>query len=132
MKELIILRGLPGSGKSTFAYLLTKDRNSVIIENDQFMYEDGIYVWKQSKLKQAVKHTSEKLNKALNDEVEYIVISNVNARESDFNHYTKIAKEKGYKVSVVIMENRAETKSRHGVPEDKLKLMEDNFEIKLK
>lgn len=132
MKELIILRGLPGSGKSTFARLLTLGRNAVIIENDQFMYENGLYIWKPSKLKSAVKHTNETLYKAIKSEVEFIVISNVNTRPSDFETYAEMGRKNGYKVSTVIVENRGNTKSRHNVDESTLNNMENNFDIKLR
>lgn len=131
MKELVILRGLPGSGKSTFARLLTLGRNGAIIENDQFMYENGLYIWKPSKLKSAVKHTNETLYKALKEELEIIVISNVNARPSDFEHYAEMGRKSGYKVSTIIVENRCNTKSRHNVEETTLKNMENNFDVKL-
>lgn len=132
MKELVILRGLPGSGKSTLAHLLTTGRASTkIIENDQYMYENGVYVWKASKLKGAVRYTTETLVKALREEIELIVISNVNARPSDFSEYMKMGKEKGYKVTVVVVENRNDTVSRHGVSKEKINNMKENFDISL-
>ena len=132
MKELVILRGLPGSGKSTFAKLLTTGRDAVIIENDQYMYEDGIYVWSTSKIKAAVKDTNERLYKALVKKVELIVISNVNARANDFSTYIEIGNLHGYKVSSIIVENRAETKSIHNVEDETMQRMSENFQIKLK
>lgn len=132
MKELVILRGLPGSGKSTFAHLLTTGRNAVIIENDQYMYEDGVYIWKTSKMKGAIKDTNEKLYRALKTGVELIVISNVNVRLSDFNRYIEMGKNDGYKITSLIVENRADTKSKHGVCKETLNSMEENFQVKLK
>lgn len=132
MKELVILRGLPGSGKSTFAHLLTTGRNSVIIENDQHMYEDGVYIWKPSKMKGAIKETNEKLYRALKEGVELIVIANVNVRLADFNRYMEMGKEHGYKITSLVCENRANTKSKHGVDEETLCSMEENFQLKLR
>lgn len=132
MKELIILRGLPGSGKSTFAKLLANHKNSIVIENDEYMYEDGIYDWKPSKVKLAAKNTNEKLHKALNQNVELIVISNVNARNSDFYGYIELGKNKGYKVTTLIVENYFDGKSIHGVNDETLDRMESNFQIKLR
>jgi len=49
VKQLILLRGLPGSGKSTFANLL----GGIHVEADQYFIQDGEYKFDASKLKQA-------------------------------------------------------------------------------
>ena len=42
-----------------------------------------------------------------------------------------MAKQYGYTVFSVIIENRHGGVNKHGVPEDKLKMMKDRFEVKL-
>jgi adenylate kinase family enzyme len=49
MKNLILLRGLPGSGKSTFAKQICNQH----IEADMFFIQDGEYKFDASKLKEA-------------------------------------------------------------------------------
>ena len=49
MKQLILLRGLPGSGKSTFA----KSLGGIHIEADQYFMQDGEYKFDASQLKHA-------------------------------------------------------------------------------
>lgn len=132
MKELFIVRGLPGSGKSTLAKFLIADKNGIIIENDQFMIEDGLYVWKESKMKHAIRHVNETLHKALSNNIEVIVISNVSAREGDFNNYIQLAKNKGYNTTSIIVENRNNTKSTHHVDDQTMMKMESNFQVKLR
>jgi predicted kinase len=57
MLEVIILSGLPGSGKSTWAEKFKKehpDNQVVIISSDrQFVGEDGVYRFDPSKIKEA-------------------------------------------------------------------------------
>jgi hypothetical protein len=45
--------------------------------------------------------------------------------------YFKLAKQYDYTVFTVIVENRHGGVNQHGVPEDKIQLMKDRFEIKL-
>jgi hypothetical protein len=45
--------------------------------------------------------------------------------------YYELAKQYGYRVFSLIVENRHEGVNEHGVPEDKLELMKNRFEVKL-
>jgi hypothetical protein len=45
--------------------------------------------------------------------------------------YYQLAKEYGYKVFSMIVENRHGGVNQHGVPEEKLEQMKNRFEIKL-
>jgi hypothetical protein len=45
--------------------------------------------------------------------------------------YFKLAEKYGYKVVSLIVENRHGSQNIHGVPEEKLKIMKNRFEIKL-
>ncbi len=45
--------------------------------------------------------------------------------------YYELAKQYGYRVHSIIMENRHDGVNEHGVPEDKLEQMKNRFEIKL-
>lgn len=49
MSLLIIIRGLPGSGKTTFA----RGFNATLIEADMFFEKDGIYTFDSKKLGEA-------------------------------------------------------------------------------
>ena len=52
MKELFLLRGLPGSGKSTFANFVWNEY--AICEADKFFYDkEGNYNFDATKIKQA-------------------------------------------------------------------------------
>ena len=60
-----------------------------------------------------------------------IVVSNTFTQEWEMQPYFDMAENFDYKVFSVIIENRHGGNNEHGVPEDKIQLMKDRFEIKL-
>ena len=60
-----------------------------------------------------------------------IVVSNTFTQEWEIEPYFELAKEYGYKVFVVIVENRHNGVNVHNVPEDKIEQMKNRFNIKL-
>ena len=134
MKNLYLLRGLPGSGKSTLA----KQLGGSHFETDKyFVGENGEYNFDGSKLKEAHQWCQDSVVNAMvlnhtTGEHETIVISNTFTQEWEMKPYMDIAKEWGYRVFTIIVENRHGGVNQHGVPDEKLQQMNDRFEIKLK
>lgn len=133
---LILVRGLPGSGKSSFAELIWAD--FVICEADKFFYdENGNYNFDGSKLKEAhawCKNEVEMRMKEHQETSQYypeIVVSNTFTQEWEMEDYFKLAEKYGYKVVSLIVENRHGNKNLHGVPEEKIEQMRNRFQIKL-
>jgi predicted kinase len=136
MRQLILLRGLPGSGKSTFANFIWNDY--AICEADKFFYDkEGNYNFDATKLRQAHEwcrnevETRMKDNKANPQYYPEIVVSNTFTQEWEMDGYFKLAEKYGYRVFTIIVENRHGGVNQHGVPDDKLKQMKDRFQIKL-
>ena len=134
MKNLYLLRGLPGSGKSTLANLLGEAH----FETDKyFMDADGNYNFDGSKLKEAHQWCQNLVSNAMllnhtTGENETIVVSNTFTQEWEMQPYMDMAKEWGYRVFTIIVENRHGGVNQHGVPDEKLQQMNDRFETKLK
>jgi hypothetical protein len=136
MKELYLIRGIPGSGKSTFANHVWNDY--AICEADKFFYdEEGNYNFDASKLKQAHEWCRQEVEKRMVENSitpQYypeIVVSNTFTQEWEMEPYFKLAEQYGYKVFSFIIENRHGGKSVHGVPDEKLEQMRNRFQIKL-
>ena len=128
MGALFLLRGLPGAGKSTFA----KEIGGVNYEADQhFIDETGKYNFDGSKLKDAHAICLEKTRLAMEHGLAKISVSNTFTQEWEMTEYKKIAREYGYHVYSIVVENRHGGVNVHGVPTEKLQQMKDRFEIKL-
>lgn len=51
--QIVILRGIPGSGKSSFAKRLSKSANVIVCSADDYYTHNGRYNFDSSKLKEA-------------------------------------------------------------------------------
>ena len=131
-KILYIVRGVPGSGKSTFA----KSIGGIHIEADQFFMENGKYNFDITKIKLAHKYCKNQTEAWMKtDGVQVnndkIVVSNTFTQEWEIEPYFELAEKYGYRVFSLIVENRHDGKNIHDVPVDKLEQMKNRFEIKL-
>lgn len=127
-KVLYIVRGIPGSGKSTFA----KELTSNVFESDQFFInDDGEYKFDFTKIKEAHADCQSNVESAMSSSIPKIAVSNTFTQEWEMVPYLDLAKKHGYMVFTVIVENRHGGVNQHGVPDDKLELMRNRFEIKL-
>jgi predicted kinase len=126
VKELFLLRGLPGSGKSTLA----KSIGAFNVEADQFFMEDGVYKFDVTKLKWAHELCRMECERAMKDGIK-LSISNTFTQEWEMKPYFELAEKYGYRVYSLIVENRHGGVNEHGVPEDKLEIMKNRFEISL-
>ena len=132
-KELILLRGLPGSGKSTMADLIgARGAGYAHFEADMFFIDKGAYNFDASKIKAAHNWCMVQTEKAMiDDDISRIIISNTFTQEWEMDAYYKLAEQYGYRVHSIIVENRHSGINIHGVPEEKLEQMKNRFEIQL-
>ena len=127
MKELILLRGLPGSGKSTLA----KTLGGPVFEADNFFMFEGEYKFNPSLLSNAHSHCQNQTQIAMLDGHEKIIVSNTFTQEWEMKAYYELAEKYGYRVHSIIVENRHRGVNEHGVPDDRLEIMKNRFEVKL-
>jgi predicted kinase len=131
MRDFIILRGLPGNGKSSLAKLICEE--NAIFEADNFFYnENGEYVFDVNKLNEAHKECFNGVKTAMAKSVNKIVLSNTSTTEKELKPYLELAKEFNYRVFSVIVENRHGNKSIHDVPEETITKMVNRFNVKLR
>lgn len=133
---LILLRGLPGAGKSTLAKMMSDCH----YEADMYFTNDkGEYNFDPLKLKQAHQWCQDQVhNSMIRNHVNYgldesvIVVSNTFTQEWEMEPYYELAKQYGYKVFSIIVENRHGGVNIHGAPDEKVEQMRERFTIKLK
>lgn len=134
---LFLLRGLPGSGKSTFANHIWNDY--AICEADKYFIdkETGEYKFDASKLKQAHEWCRNEVETRMKDHQlnpQYypeIAVSNTFTQEWEMQSYIDLAAKYGYQVVSLIVENRHGNSNVHNVPEETLDRMRKRFEVKL-
>jgi len=131
MKKLFLLRGLPGSGKSTVAKIISGGSGPTHYEADMYFMRNGEYEFDGSKLKNAHTWCKDMVYMDMLKGVPTIAVSNTFTQEWEMEAYYELAKEHGYTVFSLIVENRHGGVNEHGVPADKLEQMKNRFEIKL-
>jgi hypothetical protein len=96
-----------------------------------FVDQDGNYKFEPSKIKEAHKWCQEEVEFLMKYEHSPIVVSNTFTQEWEMESYFELAKQYGYQVHSIIVENRHGGVNTHGVPEDKLEVMKNRFNVKL-
>ena len=135
-KNLYIVRGLPGSGKSTMAHNIVGS-DFLVCEADKYFMVDGEYQFDATKLKEAHEFCRNKVETFMKDSMDndqfynQIAVSNTFTQEWEMQPYFNLAQQYGYNVFTIVVENRHGGVNEHGVPNEVLEKMKQRFEIKL-
>ena len=124
--SLYAFRGLPGSGKTSFA----KSLNLKFFEADQYFekFNDNKYDFKL--LKKAHQYCYQSVKEEL-ENGRSVIVSNTMTSEEEVLEYYSLAKELNVKFVSVILENRHNGESIHNVPISSIEKMKKRFHIKL-
>ena len=120
--KLICLRGLPGSGKSTFAH---KHFQCCILENDQFQIVNGQYCWSADGTKRAIalcRRLAEEILKNNSD----VVVCNTFTKKRFIEGYKRLAEK--YHADFEVIRMTGEFQNIHNVPKFILDNMKSSFE----
>jgi hypothetical protein len=144
-KFLIMVRGLPGTGKSTLGKRLCTEFDGIQIENDQQFTINGEYVYSAAKLDAAHHATLLETRNLMSEGAPCVVVSNTFTRFWEMDGYHELAKRFNYTTlefdlylyirrklsrsgatfSVPAFLEFLSKSNVHSVPEDKLKSMLD-------
>lgn len=121
--ELVIIRGLPGAGKSTLARSMA---GYVHYEADMFFVNmDGEYVYDPTKIADAHRWCQEKTRNAL-ERGYSVVVSNTFVHVWEMQPYFDMANALG--VPVRVIEAKGRWPNEHGVPDDVVARMRQQWE----
>lgn len=121
MANLVIIRGLPGSGKSTMAKQLYPDY--VLCEADQYFEQDGEYKFDAKKLPMAHEWCYNKVLMALSSGKD-AVVANTFTRLWEFERYLNM----NCASSVTVVTATGSYDNVHGVPVSAIERMRDRWE----
>jgi len=132
-KNLILLRGIPGSGKTTMAKLISRNYTTDQICADEFFdrFHGGEFI--PSRIKEAHAWCQDIVHQWMKADMREhtIVVHNTFTEEWEMEAYFDMAKEWGYNVHTLIVENRHGSTSVHNVPEQTITKMRGRFNISL-
>lgn len=133
MPSLILLRGLPGSGKTTLAKELSENGKYPVCAIDDFFTDvnSGEYRFEFDKNHLAYKACEEKTRAAMQKGDEKIFVDNTFTLEWEMEPYFKLAKEFNYRVHVLTVENRHGGGNIHDIPREQLEKMAAKYKIVL-
>ncbi len=129
MNNLILVRGVSGSGKSTIAPMF---ENAVLVSTDDFFLDEyGDYVFDANSLVINHQFCQLAVRMMMQDDEELIVVHNTFTADWEMDAYFDLAKDHGYAVHTIIVENRHGSKNIHDVPPDSIEAQRERFSVSL-
>ncbi len=130
----MVLRGVPGSGKSSFVEMLLNayPRSAVHAIDDLHKDASGEFIWNEPKMRALYILNFANFVKSCEAQIPLVVCDCINVKRADFDLYLEAAKEFGYKAySVVTDMPSAEicaVRNKHGVKRHQIEEMFKNRE----
>ncbi|NWV31523.1 N4BP2 protein, partial [Grantiella picta] len=133
---LVLLRGVPGSGKSYLARNLLEDNSGgIILSTDDYFYKHGQYHYDPDCLGEAHDWNRKRAKEAFEKRISPIIIDNTNIQAWEMKPYVTLAQEFKYKVMFrepdtwwKFKPKELERRNIHGVSKEKIKRMLERYE----
>ncbi|KAL4002417.1 AAA domain family protein [Acanthocheilonema viteae] len=132
---MVIMRGIPGSGKSYLASDLVSGTDGAVFNTDKYFMQNGVYRFDPTKLDEYHQRNWKAARNAILQGIKPIIIDNTNILVTHMKPYINLALKNLYEIYFVEPEtewkkNAKECARRnaHSVPEDKIAHMVECFE----
>ncbi|NWH61116.1 N4BP2 protein, partial [Geococcyx californianus] len=133
---LVLLRGVPGSGKSYLARTLLEDNpGGIILSTDDYFYKHGEYHYDPDCLGEAHDWNRKRAKEAFEMRISPIIIDNTNIQAWEMKPYVTLAQQFKYKVMLREPDTwwkskpkELERRNIHGVSKEKIKRMLERYE----
>ncbi len=132
MNSLIILRGLPGAGKTTLANVLSENKWPVFSIDSYFT--DPVtkeYNFQFDKNHLAYKNCEEQTRLAMETNTKKIFVDNVFSIDWEMEPYFKLASTYNYSIFIVTVENYHNNKNSHCISDEQIQKMAAKYKVKL-
>jgi predicted kinase len=128
-----IMRGIPGSGKSTKAREISQRHGGApICSADDYFMVGGEYRFDVKQLSNAHATCFDCFKSALDSGEPAVIVDNTHTRKWEYEKYVDAAREAGYRVEIVeiphIDPELAAERNTHGVPQEAIERMLDRWE----
>ena len=132
MNVLVILRGLPGAGKTSLAKVLGGSTAPVYSIDDYFTDPvTGKYEFRYAENHLAYKQCAENTGSAMRADTPLILLDNAFTIEWEMEPYFKLAAQYNYRVYVVTVEKRHNGRNIHAVSDEQLRKMAEKYKVVL-
>lgn len=125
-QNLILIRGVQGSGKSTFASKI-KTKGCVVLEADMFFLNHAEYEWDPRFLKHAHQWCYSSTVRALKLGQD-VIVANTFIRIKDIMPYIRLQEGLFPELNIFVTEMYTRYKNIHGIPESKVDEKVKQFE----
>jgi uridine kinase len=130
---LILLRGLPGSGKTTLAKLLSENNTYPVFSVDDYFTNEvtGEYIFNFQNNHLAYKQCEALTKDAMQQAIPKILVHNTFTLDWELEPYFKMTSQFNYKLFVVTVENYHGHQNVHEVSDEQLQKMAEKYKVKL-